>query len=77
MGPSYIILSQGSCKRGDQCWYRHEKPAGDAENSGSPGAESTPVQAPTVSAGTEGQDDICCICQEKPEMYGLLGVWFS
>ncbi|EKM49977.1 uncharacterized protein PHACADRAFT_213748 [Phanerochaete carnosa HHB-10118-sp] len=54
----------GFCKRGAGCWFVHALP----EASGS-GERSPPVK-PEAEAG---DDDVCCICYEKPVTYGLLG----
>lgn len=61
------FYASGFCKRGDRCWFRH---------AGSVSAASVFDVPPTNTQASEteitDEDDICCICQEKPVTYGLL-----
>ncbi|KAK7056188.1 hypothetical protein VNI00_002740 [Paramarasmius palmivorus] len=47
----------GFCKRGDKCWFQHASPY--------TGDEKADVEADPV-------DELCSICFEKPNLYGLL-----
>ncbi|EJD48261.1 hypothetical protein AURDEDRAFT_113090 [Auricularia subglabra TFB-10046 SS5] len=52
-------FQQGYCRRGAQCWFKHEPP---------------PAAAPATPDDDNDDDDdlMCAICLEKPTEYGLL-----
>ncbi|KZT10054.1 uncharacterized protein LAESUDRAFT_645543 [Laetiporus sulphureus 93-53] len=53
------FYAAGYCRRGDQCWFIHsDSPSAVASSSAEPATE---------------EDQLCCICYEKPVTYGLLG----
>ncbi|KLO12762.1 hypothetical protein SCHPADRAFT_399908 [Schizopora paradoxa] len=69
------FYSAGYCKRGDNCWFRHlsfTPPAFPTTNASSAPSDS-PASNPVLAASdSEDDDNMCCICQEKPTTYGLL-----
>ena len=56
------FFAAGFCKRGTDCWFVHEQ-------------QSQPRSGSQQQDIVEDQsdDDLCCICFEKPTTYGLLG----
>ncbi|KAL0953540.1 hypothetical protein HGRIS_004762 [Hohenbuehelia grisea] len=57
------FYAQGYCKRGEQCWFRHVKPANSSPN---------PIAGPSSAPMEEESSEACCICFEMPVTYGLL-----
>lgn len=55
----------GYCSRGDMCWYKHEKP--DPE----PTDDDAPTN-PAEPAESANSVEICAICYEVPEKFGLM-----
>ncbi|KAI0343247.1 hypothetical protein BDW22DRAFT_1329630 [Trametopsis cervina] len=53
------FYAAGFCKRGATCWFVHAQP------------DAAPTQDPDT--GVASEDDVCCICIEKPTTYGLMG----
>ena len=60
--PTCIYFAKGECKRGDNCRYKHEKPLS---------TEAGPSAAPCVEPEDESKD-VCGICFDQPEEFGLL-----
>ena len=60
----------GYCHRKESCWFRHVRPDENVANA----TQGTEVgMADDVDSVDE--DDACCICREKPKVYGLLGAY--
>ena len=66
---SRVTIVVGYCHRKDKCWFKHVQPVPTsiAQTAGTAGVESLD------DAESVDGDEACCICHEKPKVYGLLG----
>ncbi|GJJ11358.1 hypothetical protein Clacol_005590 [Clathrus columnatus] len=69
-------FSQGFCKRGRECWYKHIEPkVGESSTSTTTSQHSSSGSKQKLSEqeSSEDEDLACGICfEEKPAIYGLL-----
>ncbi|KAH8832591.1 hypothetical protein DL96DRAFT_1676979 [Flagelloscypha sp. PMI_526] len=67
------FFAAGFCKRGDKCWFKHERPLSPAISTTMHvvAGEASSRVLPEFPELAE-DEDVCCICLEKPTTYGLL-----
>jgi len=69
------FYAAGFCTRGDNCWFRHvsSTPPNHPTINAAPQVAVEPALNPALRApDTSDEDNLCCICHEKPIIYGLL-----